>query len=417
MQNLPIVVPSYRWTDNDIAYGELGDYISENTQHATRNTQIIYPYRSLFTKRSVDEREFEVKETSDALTISSTTVPDAIPFIVNKNQALVFDSEKEGVLDPKNTAACYPFKNGTLKATMENGYLRLEATDNRLCLNFGMTELWHRDGYLVRVTSRHVDGRPLTFSLINKTAKHTEIETQLSALSSQLSDGWQTDYFVLPPLSPDGKGYDVYIANDAIGRQTSMNDIADVKVYTIPYEEMIRETVRPAALEDDKTVKLEAAIQIENVEHPNPSYYKVRIQPSFAKASEGDVTLILSQSYDKGWKAYGIQSCQSSAPTGSGSAISCQIKNKIQELFPFIFGKEINPPAGGHVMVNNWENGWLLESTNLQINKSTNQCNNVTIEQCNNLTIVLFFLPQLWQWLGFILLPIPFLFLSERSMP
>lgn len=68
---------------------------------------------------------------------------------------------------------------------------------------------------------------------------------------------------------------------------------------------------------------------------------------------------------------------------------------KIQELFPFLFGTEIKD----HVLVNNWANGFLLrpEEFGTSADKGTQ-------------TIILFFWPQLLQWFGFLLLPIPFIF-------
>ena len=396
--NLPLISPSYSWTDNDVAYGELGDYIAEDSKQKTENRYAItYPFRSLFTKRSVDEREFEVKETSESATISSTAVPDAAAFTIDKTTALVFDSEKEGVINTKNTAPCYPLKNGVVKATMENNSLRLQGTDNRLCLNFGMPELWHKDGYLVSVTYRPIQGRPLTFALINKTAKHTELETQLQKTENRKqkteTPEWQTDYFILPPLSPDGKGYDVYIANDAIGRQTSINDIMSFRVYTIPYEEMVKTRIQNT--EDGEQNENAIKIQVQSVEHPNPAYYRVRIKNNELGIKNNTDTLILSQSFDEGWKAYMLRKCPSFAEASAGRQMlnaKCQIENKIQETFPFLFGKEIKE----HVLVNNWANGWTVSKTGDN-------------EQVTENTVILFFLPQLLQWLGFALLPIPFL--------
>jgi len=395
--DLPMVLPSYQWTDNDVAYRELGDYMLQ-PQGPALNSQltksdIVYPFRSLFTKRSVNEREFGVKETNNTVTISSSTVPDAMPFVIDKNQALVFESVKEGVVDPKNTAPCYPFKNGVVKTTMEDNYLHLQATDNRLCLNFGMPDLWHREGYIVAVTSRHIEGRPLIFALINKTAKHTEIETQLSAVSNQSSEQWNTSYFILPPLSSDGKGYDVYIANDTIGREPSVNDIASVRVYMIPYEEMVHMSSRGNASDrsdlynDTGVIEIaspSARNDIVSVEHPNPAYYKIQIAENGSQIAE-NTTLILSQSYDRWWHAYEVGNFQF-------SIFNFQLGTLLSETFPFLFGKELE----NHILVNNWSNGWILPSTT---------------EDQQTTTIIIFFLPQLLEWFGFALLPIPFLLL------
>ncbi|KKT59183.1 MAG: polymerase beta domain protein, partial [Candidatus Gottesmanbacteria bacterium GW2011_GWA1_44_24b] len=361
-------------------FGKITIYHRTNMTYTTyvttkNNLPVVSPqYNSLFTKRNVDEREFRVKETSDDIVISSTTVSDVIPFSINKNQALVFDSEKDGVIDPKNTIACYPYKNGVVKATLESDpatYLRLQATDNRLCLNFGMPELWHKDGYLVAVTSKHIQGRPLTFSLINKTAKHTEMETQLDTANIYKNEtgAWRTDYFILPPLSTDGKGYDVYIANDAIGRQTTINDIASVRVYTIPYEEMV--TMK---IQSDKETEIQSdntSLTIESVEHPNPAYYKIKIMENGEWKME-NTALILSQSFDKGWKAYTINTNNPIIKLSN-----YPIKTKLFETFPFLFGKEIKE----HVLINNWSNGWVIQMGNGEWKMENNELITSTLEQ------------------------------------
>ena len=78
-----------------------------------------------------------------------------------------------------------------------------------------------------------------------------------------------------------------------------------------------------------------------------------------------DTTLILSQSYDPGWIAV--------TPTTN---------------FPYL------TPVGKHVMVNNWSNGWQLTPSTINDLPST---------------IYIFFWPQFLEFLGFALLPLPFL--------
>ena len=55
---LPAINP-YTWTDNDVAYRQIGDYSTSSTANFT------YPFRSLFTKRAVDEREFSITDVLD----------------------------------------------------------------------------------------------------------------------------------------------------------------------------------------------------------------------------------------------------------------------------------------------------------------------------------------------------------------
>jgi hypothetical protein len=96
----------------------------------------------------------------------------------------------------------------------------------------------------------------------------------------------------------------------------------------------------------------------------------VSIAPNTSEALN-DATLVLSQSFDNGWIALG--------PT---------------KTFPFI------KPIGNHVLVNNWENGWQLSSK-----QTTN----------TQLTIILFYWPQILEWIGFVILPIPFLVLLVKK--
>jgi len=48
-----------------------------------------------------------------------------------------------------------------------------------------------------------------------------------------------------------------------------------------------------------------------------------------------------------------------------------------------------------HILVNNWANGWELEG--------------------NEKNIVVFFWPQILEWLGFGMLPLPFLYLVFKG--
>lgn len=306
---LPTVSPPYRWTDNDTAYQSLGDYLSGQGKP-----------QSLFTKRSTDERDLDL-------------APFATPSV------LVFEATVGGQLAPESVVPCGIAGGGTASAKVLDGFLRFKSLNQRNCLSFAAPSLSHKEGYLVAVESRHITGRPLLFALINETAKHTELETYLGDS--------KTDYFVLPPLAPDGLGYSVYLSNDSIGRYETINDIKRISFYTLPYNELVKYREGPEGLEGQGELKKM------KVDHPNPAFYKITLD------SQNPATLILSQSYHDGWKAFAV---------GKGFQ---EIKNR--------------------VLVNNWENGWILDG--------------------DETTIILFFLPQLLQWIGFGLLPIPFLVL------
>lgn len=271
-QNLP-TANRYTWTDNDTAYGQLGDYV-------TGEGGTVYPFRSLFTKRSVSEREFTVE----------TVLPSAIP---------VYDSTKSADLVPTNVKQCGLLKPGSATASIVSGALRLESINQRGCLSFDIPDLSHKSGYLVRVESSHITGRPLMISFINDTARHVELETFLDS---------NINYFILPPLAPDGLGYTVYISNDAIGNNATINDLSRIRVYSFPYSELV-------SLHTGSQPKATALTDF-TVSHPNPAFYTV--------VTKETGTIVLSQSYDDGWIAW-----------SQGTILP-------------------------HIMVDNWKNGWIL---------------------------------------------------------
>lgn len=354
---LPSIGPNYTRTDNDVAYELYGNYKSP-----TGNTDtIIFPYRSLFSKRSVTERNFQVTDTGTTIDISSTSskTPDSVSIDTAKDLAYSTTEHPEALSQDAYTP-CGILANGHTSAIQRldqnQPTLRLQSSQEPGCISVSASTLDHTHAYLVRIHSRHISGRPLMISLINQTAKHVEVETYLPEFTS-----WQTTYLILPPLATDGLGYTAYITNDSIGNIETINDISTIDFYTFPYQEMVRSHTGmtgpiPSARLPDTVVT-----------HPNPAYYRVIIRGLTEKVN----TLILSQSYDPNWNAYEL-SC-------SADSILCRIK----ESLPFVFGKKLLT----HTEINNWENGWELPSG-------------------SGNTIVIFYLPQLLEFAGFILLGI-----------
>lgn len=81
-------------------------------------------------------------------------------------------------------------------------------------------------------------------------------------------------------------------------------------------------------------------------------------------------TIVLSQSFDNGWKAYSFDN-----------------SSFLHLMFPFLGGKKITD----HVKVNNWANGWNLQDSTR-----------------NNKVIVVVYAPQYLQYIGFFLLVFTF---------
>ena len=426
--NLPTIYPSYKWTDNDAAYREIGNYFAKPTTNTPsiplrvnlqpfdsaqgKPTTFVYPFRSLFTKRSPDEREFSVTENNATITIASTAIATSTAII--KADAFAYDSRLTNDLNPEYYSRCGLSKKGITTANKlnENGsaFVRFQSFNQNGCLSFDISMLEHKYGYIAAVESRNMNGEPLEISFINDTAKHIEIESYLqpfdfaqgkpttlqlrSVRAYNSQQIWHTNYFILPPLASDGLGYTVYLSNNSVGQKQSVNDIKSIRIYKIPYEEMVRaSTFKGGTLQgSNNNTTIQQFNNSLTIEHPNPAYYKVQVTGD-TKQEIDNTTLVLDQAYDEGWEAYTRNTTNPTNTTNN------QISKWLFEALPFIFGTKIRD----HVLVNNWENGWMLPKAAVHSSQST--------------TIVIFFWPQILEWIGFLLLPIPLLLAWKQHTP
>ena len=282
---------------------------------------------------------------------------------------------------------CDQFNKGLLtqETVIENNtkLLKLTSVGSSNCLDMDLGNLAQRYGYLVTVESKNVEGKSLLISVINKNSQRSDLETYLPKKPLTYNLKPNTSFFILPPMEPDAIGYTLHFDNISIGRVKTVNELGRITVNPIPYKFLTSlKIVTDLSAFKGQTLKGDI-----KVDHPNPSFYKVDL--SADSTLTPNTYMVLSQSFDKGWKAYEI-SCQL-------SVVSCQLK----KLFPFIFFKEIKD----HVLVNNWENGWDLSSTSYNLQP---------------VTIIIVYLPQYLEYLGFSLLVIflGFLFLTrEKKYP
>lgn len=359
LRQLPIIAPLYTWNDFDQAYHDFGSYIGTND---ITKAQVSYPFRSFFSKRFASEVEVKIEEDRNELILGTK-----LPFTQNKENTLIFDSSSEYILDAKSVGPCVV--NADTNVSAQNlsdsgkSWVRFQSSSGKNCFNHLLPLLNHDKGYIVAVESRHISGLPLLFSVINLTYNHAEIETKLD-----MNEDWQTSYFILPPLARDGLGYNLYFANESIGDEKSINDLARIRIFTFPYEQLSElKTTNPYILQITDQDKSE---NISAVFHPNPAEYWI----TFSNTQMTNSTLVLNQAFNKGWIGF--------IKTGT---------------FPYF------SILGNHVVVNNWANGWTLPSNQVTNNEQT--------------TIYLFFWPQVLEWIGFILLPLPIIyaFLMKKS--
>jgi len=481
------VVNKYEWNNEDTAFKELGHYVSVSPKEKPRGfppgirrdsstpglgnlaaADVFYPFRSLFTGRKQEELEFSVedkgdywlfkspytsevksKDTLEVITPELSRVETvhwtedleekqtATPSVeLREDRVEVKIEKKKGYFsydsnDDKNffqlePHSCNPFNKGEMERKMVDiegsRMLRFESVGSSNCLSVGLPHFIQKKAYLVKVQSRHIQGKGMLFKVVNGTNKNVVIETELLASNpgarSSETPGLEISYFIVPPQEPYGRGYSLHFDNISIGREETINDLARIEVYPIPYNflkqiklispdsiSFYQERLEYSAPRADYFLRKwnEGDFQ---VNHPNPSFYKIQLDPKTLNISNSQ-TLVLSQSYHPGWKAFTIEKKQ-----------LLKFKNwklKIPKM----------KILGGHVLINNWQNGWLLgeelssqyeELLDIEKSVNDNQPLNLSTSQSPSLTIYLFFWPQLLEYLGFGFLIIFLIFLTKNCI-
>ncbi|MBI4066200.1 hypothetical protein HY411_00640 [Candidatus Gottesmanbacteria bacterium] len=269
-------------------------------------------------------------------------------------------------------------------------------SERKQCFDIILPKITQSNGYLVEVQTKNVTGKSLIFVVINSQTRKNDMEVALPKTKAET-----TSFFIIPPMQTDGLGYALKFLNEAEYGEPATNYLRSVRVTPIPYQwltQLIMTAGKPSLPTQPQGRALSVeTLSVEKVEHPNPGYYKIAISEKREAISKNQNTaLVLSQAFDPGWKAWIVNAkCQMLNAKCSWTE---RFSDWIRQTLPFLFGAEVKD----HVLVNNWSNGWMLQS-----NELTN----------NEQTIMLFFLPQLLQWLGLVLLPLPFLWMwyDEKS--
>lgn len=435
----PVSVNPYQWNNNDVAFEEGGNYISKNKKQITDdnaaiqqfNNVIYYPFRSLFTGRRGEEKEFQVEDRGNyfAFTIkidkelegSTFVLPQIfkeeiteldkndftkqvvkLPTIYLDDELIPFDGAasktvtlsfiKDGNLEvraPKVngyysydnsgklslTHVCDDSDKGEENSTLieENSktILKISSLDRKNCLTINLPEFSTRLGYLLSVESRNIEGKSLLFWIENINSRRGDLELYL-----RKEKYLHIEYFIQPPMEQFGLGYTLHFDNISIGRVKTVNDLGRITVNPIPYRFL---TGLKIVKENSNSQFITHNSQLVSVDHPNPSFYQIGLSNNLQLTTNNQY-LVLSQSYDDGWHAYQI--------TNDWFTDSWYMKL----LIPFF-----QPEIKDHVLVNNWENGWRFEPTtyNLQPFDSA---------QGKPTTIVIVYLPQYLEYFGFLLL-------------
>ena len=284
----------------------------------------------------------------------------------NLNSVLIpFSGNREESQDittlPRNSINCSQFSPLNHKISKKiiskdrNNYIEYESGEGTACDHFSYSNLMQNQGYLLLVTSRNIQGLPLTMCVLNQASRHCDLYTNLSK-SSQFT----TDTFLIAPIQDNETGYDVNIASLGIKGTKSINDLASIQFIPLPYYFLSK-------MEEGQRQNISQRVSIENQIDENSSFYSIKLK-NLVKNS----VLAFSKSYETGWSAYEMVNSKWS------------IVNGLKLALPFVFGKELK----NHVMVNNWENGWILDESSIVDGQSS---------------IVIVYLPQYLQYIGFLL--------------
>lgn len=377
---LKTVGPVYNKTNYDQGFKDSGYYKESN------QPEIYYPFRSLLSNINPREEEFTVNEFEDKF-IFRKKIPDDVnklKFNIPAEKSIVwFDQnnlEKTGIYQPtvmfngeeitvtvpkiKNyfSSEIDPSKKISLSKLKDCDYLLaknqsnlkrikdelVEVNDksvlrlnsvlsNNCSAEFLLPTMSHEFGYLITVESRNVQNKTILFWLENLTSKKADIETYLPK-----TQDFEKLFFIQPPMEQYGQGYFMHFDNVSFNKKATVNDLGEISIYPIPFNFLTEINFGNTKTKND----LGLNNCLSDVKHNIGFYYSLKINNDCNDKAD----LILSQSNDQGWVA-----------------------------FDTTRGLEL---LGGKKLVNNWENGWDI---NLEKTKS----------------IIIFFIPQLLQFLGY----------------
>ncbi len=427
---IPTIGPSFRYGDHDVAYNQFGNYNS-----SLQDYDIYFPFRPLSSKRGETYSGVSISEAQSFISVSADihalplseyissssstsaqidTTKKTVTANIDKTTSLRYSATAGKEFTESLAVPCSVNRYGSAQVSLmherSTSWIRLKAKLDNACFQIGADTLEHTKGYIIAIESRNIQGKPILVSVANSTARHTEIDEHLSR-----DTNWHMDYFIVPTMAADGLGYSLYFTNEGKGLGESINDIKSVRFYEFPYDELANFYFQKVNFIKNPTISRENNGTLIQTSHPNPAYYDINL----FNITDTPTTLILSQSFHPDWKAYDMSEM-------------CKVKNAkcyVAKLLPFIFGTKIKD----HMLINNWANGWEMKPSDFSNQLSAENCkktNRLTTDplrrnlseasDCRLTTIILFFWPQLLEWGGFLLLPIPFLFgyqLQKNSKP
>lgn len=216
------------------------------------------------------------------------------------------------------------------------------------CDYFVYDDLSYKNGYILNIKGENIEGRSLKIYLQNRTTKRMDLE-------ELLPKGGFDEYFFVLPKDIEGEGYTLNLETRSFGDIASENIIEEIEFIPFPY----------IWLSDVKLVPqnyglIQNDLSISNINKRNTARYDVELE-----SGEDGALIVLDQAYEEGWRAY-------------------LVEEKYDNIIPFFSARQLK-----HAKVNTWANGWFVPE--------------------GQSTILIIYLPQYLEYLGFLLLFCSFL--------
>lgn len=324
-----------------------------------------------FLRVTIDNSGNQNLNTLTVLDVKGTVLPQSndIPFSISIPSTITTDKLVGEIPQQTITVAakdlspqpvdCNFEHSGTIKKVAKDGFMEYQTVNGALCETVPFLNISQELGFILAITSQYQEGMPMRICMEDETSKTCVIEDELPK-NKQVN----THYFIIPPYKNKGNYY-LTLRNMSIGQVKTVNRIKSIQLIPFPYQftQHIKQEISQPASHSTATI----------TEMKRLTAYKYSI--SYQGTSNNDL-LVLDKAYEKNWKAY---------ETG----------NRLAALFPFLFGKELKQ----HVLVNNWQNGWIIS--------------NETSDDNHQITII--FLPQYLQFAGYGLFLIALIAIFKRK--
>lgn len=237
--------------------------------------------------------------------IESETASVKIPFTSGYLSYNSFDDPNFYNHKESNCLAEVEGKQKVANEGNETSLLFKTGKEQKTCFDIILDNLSQSTGYIIEVQSKHEKGEALQLAIVSQQPKKTEYQVSLPK-----DNKFRYSYLIIPAMQRDGLGYSLHFENDSTIQGDTINQLKSVRVTPIPYSYLTKLKIG----ELSKSIPINADYNSEKI---FSGFYSFQVQNN-AKF------VVLSQSFDKGWVAFG-------------------------------------KPAGKHVFVNNWENGWEVK--------------------------------------------------------